>query len=448
MKKSCLIVLMGLLTFNLHAQDEHQLNLEEAVELGLQNSKSLKASYAALQEANAKLAQSKHDQYPELTISGAHLRVNNPTVETHFGGDTDSGDGEPQSGSSPEVSSVTYGMASFSQPIFSGFRLHNAVKVADYLKTAAELDVDNQREAVIFNIISAYYNYYKLLSTKGLVEQNLNEAQERVKLFNNLESNGVITRNDLLKAQLQQSNMELSLLEVNNNVDVANYNMNILLGLPEETIIKIDTAELANAHIADVSDISFYMGKAGESRSDLNAAQNREMAASQGIKIAKGGYYPSLALTAGYVDAYIPDFVTITNAVNVGLGVQYNLSNLFKGKSHVQEAQAKADQASLVADMKWDGVRTEIYRDYANYQKELKKIQTLEVASNQATENYRITNNSYNNSVALLTDVLEAEVQKLQAQVNEMHAKADAQISYYQLAKDSGILKQEFNIEQ
>ncbi|MBL3657853.1 TolC family protein [Fulvivirga sediminis] len=444
MKKSCLIALMGFFTFTLYAQDEQHLNLKEAVELGLENSKSLKVAYASAKEAEAKYSESKMDQYPELSISGAHMRVNKPHIETHLGGE---GQGEGST-VTPDVSSVTYGMADLTQPLFSGFRIRNAVKMSEYLKRASELDVENEKEEVVFNVISAYYNFYKLLSTQNLVKQSLNEAEERVKLFTSLEANGVITRNDLLKAQLQKSNMELNLLEVNNNIDVANYNLGILLGLEDATIITIDTAEISKLSANEVNEITYYMEQAGGQRNDLEASKNRELAANNSIKIAKGSYYPSLALTAGYVDAHIPNVATITNAVNVGLGLQYNLSSLYKGRSHVQQAQARADQASIMADMQWDNVRREIYRDYANYQNELKKLQTLEVASSQATENYRITNNSYKNSVALLTDVLEAQVQQLQAQVNEMHAKADATISYYQLAKDSGILSEEVNIEK
>ncbi|UII28388.1 TolC family protein [Fulvivirga maritima] len=444
MKKSCLIALMGFLTFTLYAQDEQHLNLKQAVELGLENSKSLKIAYASVKEAEAQYSESKMDQYPELSISGAHMRVNTPTIETHLGGE---GQGEGAT-ATPDVSSLTYGMADLTQPLFSGFRLRNAVKMSDYLKKASELDAENEKEEVVFNVISAYYSFYKLLSTQKLVQESLHEAEERVRLFTSLEANGVITRNDLLKAQLQQSNMELNLLEVNNNIDVANYNLGILLGLPDATVIKIDTTEISKLSANSVNEISYYMEQAGGQRNDLEASKNRELAATNSIKIAKGSYYPSLALTAGYVDAHIPNVATITNAVNVGLGLQYNLSNLYKGRHQVQEAQARADQASIMADMQWDNVRREIYRDYANYQNELKKLQTLEVASSQATENYRITNNSYENSVALLTDVLEAQVQQLQAQVNETHAKADATISYYQLAKDSGILSEEFNIEK
>jgi coproporphyrinogen III oxidase-like Fe-S oxidoreductase len=50
----------------------------------------------------------------------------------------------------------------------------------------------------------------------------------------------VIARNDRLKANLQTSNIELQLLEAKNNYNIANINMDLLLGLPETTEIEVD----------------------------------------------------------------------------------------------------------------------------------------------------------------------------------------------------------------
>jgi outer membrane protein TolC len=98
---------------------------------------------------------------------------------------------------------------------------------------ATKLDADNDKEEVIQNTIEAFVNLYKAKASVSLVQENLAEAQQRVKDFSNLEKNGLLARNDLLSAQLQASNFELGLLDAENNWKLANVSMNILLGLPE-----------------------------------------------------------------------------------------------------------------------------------------------------------------------------------------------------------------------
>jgi outer membrane protein TolC len=71
-----------------------------------------------------------------------------------------------------------------------------------------------------------------------------------------------------------------------------------------------------------------------------------------------------------------------------------------------------------------------------------KKIDVYAKAIEQADENYRIVKNKYANSLATLTDLLEADVSQLQAHLNYSFAKADAVVVYNQLLQAAGILSQ------
>lgn len=430
----------------LYAQDSLRLSMEEMVALSVENSKQLKIAYAKVQEAEAHLGQTKTHRYPEVNLSGAHLRLNSPTVETHFGTGQAGGDDEGSKTDAPDVSQVTYGALNITQPIFSGFKIHYATRSAEYLKKASELDAENQKEEVILNTIAAYYNFYKLKVTERLILQSLDQAKERVQLFSNLEQNGVITRNDLLKAQMQQSDMELALIDIAHDIEVANFELTLLLGLPENSIISLDPGSVEGP-IEDIGGITAFVQQAVTDRVDLKALAIKEKAATAAVKVAKGNYYPSLALTGGYVNAIIPNFITVTNAINVGLGLQYSLSGIFGNRQTVQEAKARQDQVALTRELQYDKIKTEIYKEYAHYKFILKKMETLKLAKEQAVENYRITQNMFNNNLVLTTDLLEAEVKELQAQVNELHARADAKISYYQLEKAAGLLDKVLNYQ-
>ena len=136
--------------------------------------------------------------------------------------------------------------AGASEVIFSGFRLKYAIASAKYVNQAASLDADNDKKNVIFNIVNAYYNLTKLYQTQYIVQKNLDQVKEHVKETQNGEQSGIATHNDVLRWQLQQSNIELSKLDIDNNISAANFNMDLLLGLPTATQLAIDTTNLSS----------------------------------------------------------------------------------------------------------------------------------------------------------------------------------------------------------
>ncbi len=101
----------------------------------------------------------------------------------------------------------------------------------------------------------------------------------------------------------------------------------------------------------------------------------RSDAAAARTKQAKGDYYPAIGLTGGYIAADIPKVLTVTNAFNAGIGVQYNLGSLWKTKSKVNEAKAVEKEINANREMIADNIRFEINEAYENYFSAKKKTE-------------------------------------------------------------------------
>lgn len=432
-----LLLILLLSANSLYAQETRQLSLEEAIQLSVENSKSLKVSGAKVDQAIAELSEAKMRQYPDLKVSGSYLRVNQPNVDLKVSLGNNSGSGEGSQASEIKVDQVAYGMATASVPLFSGLRIRNGIESAKYLKKAAELDAQKDKDELVQNTIAAYYNLYKAQAAVKLVNENLKQARQRVKDFSNLEQNGLMARNDLLKAELQESNVELTLVDAENNMKISNFNMNLMLGLDDNTELKLDESGLGRMY--KIQSIEEWESKALANRADYLALQQRQEATRVGVKAAKGEYYPSLALTGGYVAAYIPNFLTVTNAVNVGVGLSYNVASLYKNGAKVKQAKAQQEQLHWSALEMNDGIRMQVHQAFQNYMETLKKIEVYRKAVEQANENYRITKNKYDNALANTTDLLDADVAQLQAGINFEFAKADAEVAYNKLYETSGI---------
>jgi len=415
------------------AQETKILSLQEAIDLSIKNSKNLRISNAKIEEATAMIKEATDRQLPDLNISGSYLWLPaNPTIRLKTGADSSGG------GSGPSVHQAVYGMASLSLPVYAGGRIRYGIESAKYLAQATKLDAEYDHDKVIFNTMKAYLNLYKSFEAVKLVKENLQSSMSRDTNFSNLEKNGLLAKNDLLKSQLQTSNIELSLMDAENNNKLSTVNMNLLLGLPENDIIVLDTSSIDKTQ--DLKNFTDYETAALQNRKDLQAAGFRKKAASTGIRSAKAETYPTIALTGGYIAADIPHFLTITNAVNIGVGIKYNLASLWKTNTKLLQAKAREKQVIAGEEILNDNIRFTINQDYQNYLLSRKKIQVYERALEQATENYRITNNKYINNLVTLTDLLDADVLKLQAQLNIISVRADALLAYKKILLTAGLL--------
>ena len=420
-----------LLVSSVMAQERKPLGLKEVIDLSIKNSKQLKISSAKIEEANATLKESENRKLPDASVSGSYLRLGTANIDVKKQNNNGSNNGE-----SPKVSQAAYGILNASLPIYAGGRIRYGIESSRYLAQAVKLDADNEKDEVIENTIEAYVNLYKAKTAVDLVNENLAQAEQRLKDLRNLEKNGLLARNDLLKAELQVSNTELSLLDVENNWQFANVNMNLMLGLPEKTIIFPDSSLLQQN--LSVNTLDDYVQSAITNRRDIAAIDLRKQAAQTGVKAVKAEYYPSIQLTGGYIAANIPNVLTITNATNIGLGVAYSIGSLWKTKAKIQGAEARARQLVASEELLNDNIRLQVNRAYLNWLSSQKKIEVYAKAIDQANENYRIVKNKYNNSLATTSDLLEADVAQLQARLNYTSARADAVVIYNQLLLASG----------
>ncbi|MBS1610328.1 MAG: TolC family protein [Bacteroidetes bacterium] len=434
--KTLLSIVSVLLVMNMHAQDKKVITLHEAIDLSLKNNHQLKTDQAKIEEATAAVKEATERRLPNASVSGSYLRLNSANFNLKTKSDSAGSGGS--GGGSPKVNQLAYGLLNVSLPIYQGGKIKYGIESSHYLAEAVKLDATDDRDEVVQNTIEAFANLFKAKSAVRLVKENLAQSQQRVKDFSNLEKNGLLARNDLLKAQLQSSNLELSLLDAENNAQLANLNMNLMLGLPSSTELMMDTTGIEKKN--DTRTLEEFIQSAKNNRKDIAALALRKKAAETGIKLAKADLYPSLQLTGGYIAADVPNVFTVTNALNAGVGVSYNIASLWKTKSKIQQANAKVTQLIESQAMLDDNITMQVNKSYLALVSNRKKIEVYTTAVEQAEENYRIVKNKFDNSLATTTDLLEADVAQLQSRLNFTLARADAFVSYHKLLQATGTL--------
>lgn len=442
MKIKILILSMLCLTGleSIIAQEIEKLSLKEAVEIAVKNSDEAKLSETKITTAQSELKVVKNNRYPDLNISGQYLRLANADVKLKVATgsveqSTDGEEGNTNSTAKSEVHQLVLGQANVSLPLFSGFKLKNLIGASENQLQAAILNSKSDKDKIALQTIQDYINLYKASKTITLIEENLESAQQRVKNFSVMEQNGLLARNDLLKAQLQEATIRVSLEEARKNERILNYKLAIYLKLSENTWIETNDTDFGISMEAEASGIS---------RSDVEALRYTKKAAENQIKVAKSGYYPSVALKGGYIALDIQNTLTVTNAANIGLGISYNLANIFKSKSEVKLAKSRVQEIKYQLSMATDQAKVQVKNAEQEYELALRKFEVYNQSKVQAAENYRIVEDKYNNGLSDINDLLEADVQQLQAQINAAYAKADITQRYYELLAAQGTISNQF----
>lgn len=428
-------IMLFLLTLcsNVHAQQK-ELSLQDAINLGIDNSKQLKLSNARVDEAISSYNQVKDKALPTANASFAynHAEIFNDKFQL----------GKAAPFDLPSRADAYIGTASLQQLVFQGNKLKYAKLSADLLTGVARLDVEKDRQAVVYNIVSAYFNLYKVLQSQKVVEQNIAAVDTQIKQSERFFEQGLVTKNDVLRLQLLKSNIELTGLDLENNRKIVVYNLDILLGLPESTIIVVK--ESINPLVSETA-LPNLVEESLESREELKQIDLQTQVADSNIKSTKDNLLPSLGVGASFYyinpsGAFFPPANQFLSPVSLAATLSWNIGGLWTNKNKLAQAHIQKEQSLITKGILIDELKTEVNRDYQDYQKSLEKIKILQTAITQAAENDKITESKYKNNIASITDRIDATTQLFQAQINLELAKADAVLAYYTLLKSTGKL--------
>jgi len=428
------------------AQQQKPLSLDEAISIAVTQSTEATLADTRVNTAELDVDNVKNNVYPDFKISGQYQRLTEPSVKFKIPlGES----GEPAPGetatASPKVNSVVVGMANLSMPVFSGFRLKNNIEASENMYKAQTFNAASVKEQLAMQTIILYANLYKAQQSVSLIEENLKSANQRVTDFTAMEQNGLLARNDLLKAQLQSSNIQLTLDDAKKQVSTLNYQLATLLKLPEGTQIAVSDAYFKNSGALTPS---LTENDAIAQRSDLEALRWQQKASESNVKIAKADYYPSVSFVAGYTALNIQNVLEVHNAINFGVAVSYDISNIFKGSKKIKAAESRAEETRQQVELLSERVKVQVQLALENYNLALKQNRVYTEAVAQSGENFRIVKDKYDNGLVDTNDLLEADVQQLQSRLNEAFSKADITQRYYELLNASGKLTNSFTLTQ
>lgn len=329
----------------------------------------------------------------------------------------------------------------FSQPIYQGGRIRYSIEKADIEQKIAELQTLQNEADIKLALLKQYMQLFSLYKQQTVLARNIEESTKRLENIKSKKRQGLITNNDVLRSELQLTNDRLALQEVDNSLTLMSQQLDILLGLDEQTLIVPDTTLLRQ--INPTSDYADYLQKAYRDDWTMRRLRQETQLALNNQRLVKAEFLPQLSLYAGNtlarpITRTMADYYN--NSWNIGLTLSYPLSSLYKNRHKLEEARLNIDASQQQEELRKQSLRMEIRTALIRHQEAQDRVKALELSVRQARENYRIMRNRYFGQLSILTDLLDANSVLLDAELQLTTARARVIYTYYELQKACGLL--------
>ncbi|MDB5268531.1 MAG: outer membrane protein TolC [Hymenobacter sp.] len=413
------------------------LTLEQAWALATAHNKEIRMQRQQV-ELSAELVKDRRNEHlPRVTTNGSYAYLGGLVAY------------EPSAGlQNPEQKAVPPSPHAYHLGVEADWEVYTGGRITNQIATQANTELlETERLAltaseVRLRVATAYLDVQRNREYQALTANNVKESERRLTQIHSLYKNGVVLRSDLLRTELQLSRQQLLLTEIGNTITLTNQRLNLLLGTPEDQVNQLTpvspAAVLDNAY-AD------YFGQAQAKAPELRVAGLQTRLSELRLAATQVSKRPQVGLFTGYAYTYpnrlvFPNVSQIYSVGEVGVRVSYNITARWLDRHAEKAAEIAIERQHIGEEKVLDDKRLEVKAAYVRYQEMLERIRIAEQSIGQATENYRIVNRTYFNQLALLTDLLDADNQLLQARFDLVTAQTLAATQYYQLQKAIGLL--------
>jgi outer membrane protein len=415
---------------------QHKFTLEESLQLGLKNSKNLKISRSKLMGSEAKITETTSQLLPKLSFNAGYTRLSDvPPFEVKL----------PIFPAPVKIQDVVlnnYSLkVSLQQPLFTGFRLISLKSASEKNRDAVSAEYDKDANEEAFNIITAYWNYFKTQKLKDYFDENLKQEEAHLTDTRNFLANDLVTKNDLLKLEVRYASLKLKQIEAENNLNTSRALFNKVLGLPISDQTEIESVEpkLENT----VYNYDSLLNSALLTRLELKAIDYRVQAGNENVSAAASGWYPSIFLFSDYYynrpnQRIMPTLDKFNDTWDAGVTLSWDIWNWGYNSSQVEQARQNLNQLNTNKELVKEGIEVEVYNNFMVLNSARNKIEVAKTGLVQADENYRGIKEKYNVQYATSTDLIDAETSRLQSQTDLINSLVDFETALARLLKSAG----------
>ncbi|MBF1990783.1 TolC family protein [Fischerella thermalis] len=400
------------------------ITLEQAVELAQRNNTQLQISLLELERAKAALREAQAALFPTVDLSAGITRQQSAQSQLSSEIRQQQEEGLPpelRSQSTDEPSTSFSGQAQLIYNIYTSGRRSANIRAAEEQLRFQELNVANQSEEIRLNVAQNYYNLQEADENVRIRQSAVRNAEVTLRDAQALERAGVGTQFDVLRAQVTLANAQQQLSQALSQQRIARSQLATTLNIPDALSVNaadpVRLAGLWNLPLEDTIVLAY------QNRPELQQQLAQRNLSEQRRRLALADLGPQISLVASYnlLDQF-DDSISVTDGYS--LGVQATL-NLYDGGA----ARARADQQRAnirIAETQFNDTRNQIRfqveQAYSELRANLDRVNTANIALEQARESLRLARLRFQAGVGTQTDVIAAEDDLTEAEGNVVSA--------------------------
>ena len=409
-----LTILLLLLMTTTHS---FALTLDEAIHAALQNHQRIEQFSARAAQSAAEVGTAKSTFLPKLNLNYSYLdRQDDP----HNLGQQ----------------RATLALAA-SINLFNGRSDYHRLNASKQRASGSEYRLQGTRADIILETQIAYIEVLRAIhsiatAAEGvdLLEQQKRDAQLKFDY-------GLIARNDLLRVEVELSSARQHLLQAEGQQQINRSRLERTIGIPISTHERIE--ELTTAAMQDFApeQITRYQQEMFDNRSELHYLRNELQASKSERRANRGGYLPSIDLSAAH-EEYNNQLSPLSSEENDNILALQASWNLFDGFAREQAiASSDANIRAIAAERRDTEAELVLQLKSALQNNRIARGRQQEARSGvtSAEENYRVTENRFQQQQATTVDLLDAQFLLTRSRNLEINSRYDLFLSTVQLER-------------
>ncbi|MBX3629537.1 MAG: TolC family outer membrane protein [Nitrosomonas sp.] len=322
----------------------------------------------------------------------------------------------------------------------------NMEAVAGYRQGQAQTNSSRSRftgqsQQLIVRLVEVYFETLLAQHRLKLAQAQLDSLAELKRVNENMLLKGEGTTTDVLETQSRHALAQAQLIEAQDELDVAQLRLESIIG--REAIQLHHLSDIFRADMIFLPGFEDWRAIAIDRNAELVTQRHIVQSGKEEIRKSYAGHTPRVDFVASLSRNKSASFITFDRDVELAtVGVEVNLPLYAGGRVNALTDQAKANHARAEAELDaiMDNVLVELRRQYQRVYSSVRRIESLELAVKSARLLVHATEKSIQGGIRINLDLLDAQQQFFNSQINLAEAKYNFLLAYLRLNLAAGTL--------
>lgn len=410
------------------------LTLPKTVQMALDYNRDIKNSQYSLKEAEYAINEARAGKMPtvDYSYSLGRTRASDASVYAQ--------NSLLQRRAADAMSNSFSNGINVTIPLYTGGRVEGNIERAKLSKTNAQEEILRTEQATKYNAVQAYYALLAYEELRDVYHESVSNLQGHLDNVTAQYNVGTVARLDVLTSDVSLANAKTTAVTADNNVDIAEASLDNVIGLPLTTKLNLADHQLPfdtyNISLEEATDYAMKY------RPEVLQAAIAVQRAEEYINVQKAADRPQVNVTGGNSwsgDVFSDSYDANHRGWNIAAGVTYNFYDGGATKAKVDQAKQELLIARETEQQTRESVQLEVKQAYLNIRSAAQRVEATQTSVAQAEESFKIARVRYQAGVGINLDVLDAQLNLNEAQVNHIQALYDYNVGIAKLEQVMGV---------